>query len=115
MQQPESFIKVGKEHMVCKLNKGIYGLKQSGRVWHHTLKTQLEKVGFTSSNTDSTVYFRFGANGSIELSRWYVDDGLQATNSPQAMDCMITDIRGSFKIQDLGELNWLLGIQITRN
>ena len=105
MWQPEGFIEVGKEHMVCKLNMGIYGLKQSGRVWHRTLRTQLEKVGFTSSDADSTIYFRFSANGSIKLSGWYVDDGLLAANSPQVMDRMITNIRGSFEIQDLGELN----------
>ena len=38
MRQPEGFIEKGKEHLVCKLKKGLYGLKQSGRVWHETLK-----------------------------------------------------------------------------
>ena len=27
MEQPTSFTEVGKEHLVCKLNKSIYGLK----------------------------------------------------------------------------------------
>ena len=31
------------------------------------------------------------------------------------MDCMITDIHGSFDIQDLGEPERLLGVKITRN
>ena len=83
--QPEGFIEKGTEQLVCKLNKGIYRLKQSGRVWHCTLKYKLEKTGFTPGNNDSTVYYRFG------------------------------DIRGSFKIQDLGEWKQLLGIQISRN
>ena len=34
MRQPEGFISEGQEHLVCKLNKGIYGLKQSGCIWH---------------------------------------------------------------------------------
>ena len=66
MQQPEGFIEKGNEHLVCKLNKGIYGLKQSGRVWHRTLRNELEKTGFTPGDADSTVYFRFGDNGSIQ-------------------------------------------------
>ena len=31
MKQPEGFIAKGKEHLVCKLNRSIYGLKQSPR------------------------------------------------------------------------------------
>ena len=38
MKQPEGFVEPGKDHMVCKLKKGLYGLKQLGRVWHQTLK-----------------------------------------------------------------------------
>ena len=29
MKQPEGFVTEGKEHLVCKLNNSLYGLKQS--------------------------------------------------------------------------------------
>ena len=47
MRQPERFVEKGKKHLICKLNKEIYQLKQSGRVWHLTLKHALRKLGFT--------------------------------------------------------------------
>ena len=31
MRQPEGYVKKGKEYYVCKLNKSLYGLKQSPR------------------------------------------------------------------------------------
>ena len=46
MSQPEGFIVSGKEDMVCKLNKSIYGLKQSGRQWYHKIDTVLINMHF---------------------------------------------------------------------
>ena len=57
MRQLEGFIEEGKQELVCKLNKGVYGLKQSGQVWHQLLKSQLEKTGFIPGEADSTVFF----------------------------------------------------------
>ena len=34
MKQPEGFVGKGKEHLVCKLNKSSYSLKQSPRCWN---------------------------------------------------------------------------------
>jgi hypothetical protein len=115
MHQPEGFIEKGKENLVCKLNKSIYGLKQSGRVWHRTLRGQMERIGFTAGKTDSTVYFQFGKNGEIEILGWYVDDELIAANALHLLDQITMDIEGSFDIQNLGEPSRLLGIKFERN
>ena len=34
-------------NLVCKLNKSIYGLKQSPRAWHAKLSSVLEDLGFS--------------------------------------------------------------------
>ena len=34
MKQPEGFSSSEGEHLVCKLNEAIYGLKQSSRQWY---------------------------------------------------------------------------------
>jgi Reverse transcriptase (RNA-dependent DNA polymerase) len=115
MRQPKGFIKPGEEHLVCKLNKGIYGLKQSGRVWHNTLRSELENIGFKNGEVDKTMFFRFGEGREVEIVGWYVDDGLMVSNSTLSMDRMIQDARGSFDIQDMGDPTRLLGVHIIRN
>ena len=42
MRQPEGFEVKGKEHLVCRLKKSIYGLKQSPRCWNTTLDKPTE-------------------------------------------------------------------------
>ena len=117
MHQPEEFIKKGEENLVCKLNKSIYGLKQSGQVWHGTMRREMERIGFTAVKADPMVYIWLGNNGEIGIAGWYVDGGLLAANSTETMEKMAMDIKGSFDIEDLGKPTWLLGIRIswTRN
>ena len=42
MKQTEGFEVEGKEHLICKLNKSIYGLKQSPQCWNVALDNQLK-------------------------------------------------------------------------
>ncbi len=46
MKQPEGFEVKGKERLVCKLNKSLYGLKQSSRCWNSILDEHLKSIGF---------------------------------------------------------------------
>lgn len=38
MRQPPGYAEPGKEELVCKLNRSLYGLKQAARVWNATVK-----------------------------------------------------------------------------
>lgn len=43
MEIPEGLHTQGK---ICKLVKGLYGLKQAGRVWNKEISGMLNKMGF---------------------------------------------------------------------
>jgi len=46
MDQPVGFIEEGKEHMVCKFKKSIYGLKQVSRQWYLKFNDTITSFGF---------------------------------------------------------------------
>jgi len=46
MEQPAGFKIKGKEHLVLRLLRAIYGLKQAARVWWIELDRSLKEFGF---------------------------------------------------------------------
>jgi Reverse transcriptase (RNA-dependent DNA polymerase) len=44
--------------LVCKLQKAIYGLKQSPRAWYAKLSFSLLKIQFIKSTTDSSMFIK---------------------------------------------------------
>ena len=60
MKQPEGFEVSSKpgDLLVCKLQKSLYGLKQSGRNWYFTLKKYLESIGFVACVHDCCLFVR---------------------------------------------------------
>ncbi len=52
MEQPPGYVQVGKEHLACKLQRSVYGLKQSPHCWNTVLRDYLRKMGFSQSKAD---------------------------------------------------------------
>lgn len=73
--QPEGFVKEGKEHMVYKLMKALYGLQQAPHAWYTKLITCLINLGFVRCPYEHAVYTkRMGSESLIVMM--YVDDVL---------------------------------------
>ncbi|RVW12605.1 Retrovirus-related Pol polyprotein from transposon TNT 1-94 [Vitis vinifera] len=58
MEQPIGFVEVGKEDLVCKLNKSIYGLKQASRQWYLKFDKIITQNGFKENTVDRCIYLR---------------------------------------------------------
>jgi len=49
MDKPEGFAIKGKDYMVCKLKKSIYGLKQASQQWYLKFNDTITSFGFTKN------------------------------------------------------------------
>ena len=65
---------------VCKLKKGLYGLKQSPRLWAATLTAWLLAYGFKAATSTDCLYIFRAGSVYIYLIYW-VDDMLLISNS----------------------------------
>ncbi|GLB45851.1 putative reverse transcriptase (RNA-dependent DNA polymerase) [Lyophyllum shimeji] len=93
MQQPGGYHAPNSSGRVCHLRKTLYGLKQSGRRWYQKLVDIMGLLVVLVHADDCTI-----VGASIDL---------------------ITDFKARLaehvEITDLGELHWLLGIEIKRD
>jgi transposase InsO family protein len=113
MEQPEGFVKKGEngEKLVCKLNRSLYGLKQSGRNWNKLLHEHLETNRFEQSYVDNCVYTRDGGNVIVII---WVDDIMIAAKDESLLQEVKDMFKQRFKMKDLGPLSWFLGIEFER-
>ena len=79
MKQPEGFSSNGGEHLVSKLKKSIYGLKQASRQWCLKFHDVIASFGFMENIMDQCIYQKVSGS-KICFLVLYVDDILLATN-----------------------------------
>lgn len=117
MHQPDGFIQPGGQHLTCRLKKSLYGLKQSGRLWYQRMDDALtNQHGFTRLANDHCFYHRKDAQtDNIVWVALYVDDLLIAANSLDELNKFKSALSSTFKMKDLGEAKYVLGIQICRD
>jgi hypothetical protein len=99
---------VGRNMYCVKLNKSLYDLKQSGRMWYNRLKEFLLNKHY-SNNDDCTCVFIHKSSTEFCSISIYVDDlniiGAEL-NINEARDHLKTE----FEMKDLGKTKFCLGL-----
>ena len=113
MQLPQGFHNKG-ENLICKLNKSSYGLKQSSRQWYSKFSTTILKYGFKQSKSDYSLFTK-KVNQTFIALLVYVDNILIVSNDVQAVEDLKTSLNHDFKLKDLGNLKYFLGLEVARS
>jgi hypothetical protein len=117
MRQPEGLELIDQTcptNHVCLLIKSLYGLKQSGRQWHTKINHTLISSGFKPLHADRCVYVKRKSD-SIVIILLYVDDLLVTSSKPSEMISVKRKLQQQYEMEDMGEVTFILGIDIKRD
>ena len=128
MKQPKGMEQLGTngKPLVCRLHKSLYGLKQLARNWDHVMDEWLTGFGLLPTSSDPCVYVQASSSRSSYSSSsgssfagiivaLYVDDLLIAGRERKAVDEFKNSVSQQFKMKDLGNVSFLLGMEVVRH
>ena len=113
MEQPEGIVLEGNEGKVMRLLKCLYRLKQAPRQWTIYIDTVLKGLGFRRLKSDGGVYMKGEGPAALYIAL-YVDDLFMVGENLDDIQRVKEGLSGEFKMKDLGEAKFLLGIEIRR-
>ena len=96
---------------VCLLQKSLYGLKQASRQWFSKFSIIILCLSFKQSSSDHSIFIRHVDALFIALLV-YVDDVIIASSDQKAIDKLKSDLNKRFKLKDLSNLKYFLGLEI---
>jgi hypothetical protein len=97
---------------VLLIRRSLYGLKQAARDWYERCMRELAKLGFEKTPADPCMLRHRGKNIILLV---YVDDISIAARSMKDINWFKDEFKKLFKVKDLGEIDKILGIKITRD
>ena len=107
MVQPDGFAKKGKEHLVYRLKKSVYGLRQASRQWYLKFDQVVTSFNFKENASGQCIYLK--KNGShFILLVLYVDDILLVSSSVELLTETKIILNSHFDMKDLGDASIVL-------
>src|SRR5579875_2010750 len=114
MDQPQGFVQRGKENLVCKLKKSLYGLRQSPRAWYEKIHHFFAKEGFNRSHVDHSLYIK-QTSTYLLIVLIYVDDLILLSSDMSRKQGLKQRLEEEFDMSDLGELHFFLRVEMERS
>ena len=112
MEQPSGFVIKGKEHLVLRLLRAIYGLKQAARVWWIELDRSLKQFGFKRLYADAGIFVAQHTDGTLIFLLAYIDDIIMTGPNGTHVHSRKRDFMDKWECRDLGPCKEFLRMRI---
>ena len=110
MLQPVGFEEKGKENLLCRLNKSLYGHKQVPRCWYKIFDSFIMSLGYNRLSLDLCAYHKRFGDGDFIILLLYVDDMLVAGPNKDRITDLKAQLAREFEMKDLGPADKILGM-----
>ncbi len=109
----KTLAKSGKR-VALQLKRPLYGTKQGTHHWYEELKKILLSFDFKVSVADKATFYKVSGNDFLVIAAT-TNDFTIVTNSRTLSTKTKANLNCHFELVDLGDINWLLGVSVTRN
>jgi len=99
---------------IWKLKCDLYSLKQAHKSRYKRLHTIFKSLSFTQSEADHSVFFKV-ENGVLIVVAVYVDDKLILSKDQKVIYQLKVLLVAEYELTNLGEVHWILGMEIIRD
>ncbi|KAG7531336.1 Ribonuclease H-like superfamily [Arabidopsis suecica] len=103
--------KWSRDQYCIRLNKSLYGLKQSGRMWYNRLSDYLVREGYKNDPISPCIFIKKFANKGFVIIAVYVDD-LNILGTSGEIAQTVEYLKKEFEMKDLGKTKFCLGLQL---
>ncbi|KAL4020683.1 hypothetical protein IC575_019464 [Cucumis melo] len=100
---------------VYKLQKSLYGLKQSPRAWFDRFTTFVKSQGYSQGHFDHTLFTKVSKTGKIVILIVYVDNIVLTGDDQTEISQLKQRMGDEFEIKDLGNLKYFLRMEVARS
>ncbi|KJZ69312.1 hypothetical protein HIM_11290 [Hirsutella minnesotensis 3608] len=117
VQLPQGFVELGflepgeSSTMIAKLDKALYGLRESPLLWYNEISQTLQEAGINRTDEEPCVF----TNGKI-LALVYVDDILilSPRQEKKAVNDLVQHLQSKYDLRE-EKFKWYLGIRVVRD
>jgi hypothetical protein len=112
---PSNLSHLPSEKLACRMWRPLYGSCQGAYRFYRFLLETLTDLGFTVSNADEALFYKFNPNGTYLLLGATTDDFTIVADSDSTADGFLDEFEKRVELVRLGQITWLLGTTVTRD